>query len=557
MVDDEANHAFTALPQPYAIRFPTDPPPAEVPSAAGECCEVRLAGRWERIRFDDYDRIFSLPGLYEQLFHDVLRCTSPRQATRLFDSVLQEQNLPATHLSLLDLNAGNGAVAEEMRRLGVGSVVGVDRVRAARDAADRDRWGMYDDYLTTDLSAPSPEEARRLIAHDPDVLTVVSTFGFDDVPPTTFATAFNAIRTPGWVVLNLRDAFLNKPGMGRGLERLFRDLTDRRLVRIEASKRYVHRLDANGRKVECVAIVARKLGDVPADLVVDAPPSARSDRGASFEARPVAIELRDVVKRHPGRDSPAVVDLSLRVIEGELLAVVGESGAGKTTALKLINRLLEPTSGTVHLGNTCGGGPHRQSAVQARRRIGYVCQGLGLFPHMTVAENVGATPLLLGWPRPQIAARVDELLTLVGLPPAEFRLRRPGELSGGQQQRVAFARALAARPGVLLLDEPFGALDPVSRDALRREFVVLHRQLGLTTVMVTHDMAEALLLADRVAVMRQGRLVQIGTPNELMTQPADAYVTALVTTPLRQAERLERLSEASAVDEVTIDGVNT
>jgi osmoprotectant transport system ATP-binding protein len=258
------------------------------------------------------------------------------------------------------------------------------------------------------------------------------------------------------------------------------------------------------------------------------------------------------VKHHPDRATPAVQGINLRVGEGELLVVVGESGAGKTTLLKLVNRLLEPTSGSVRLNDT---DVSTDDAVGVRRRTGYVCQGGGLFPHMTVAENIATTPSLLGWKSREIAERVDELLNLVGLPPTEYRLRRPSELSGGQQQRVAFARALAARPCVLLLDEPFNGLDPVTRDALQREFAVLHRQLRLTTVMVTHDMAEALLIADRIAVMRDGRLVQVGTPHELLTEPAHDYVTALIATPLRQAERLERLSVVPDVDD-TVDKVN-
>jgi osmoprotectant transport system ATP-binding protein len=183
-----------------------------------------------------------------------------------------------------------------------------------------------------------------------------------------------------------------------------------------------------------------------------------------------------------------------------------------------------------------------QDPVQLRRSIGYVFQGVGLFPHLSIAENIAVVPRLLGWPGAEIDRRVDELLDLIHLPPVEYRLREPRQLSGGQQQRVGFARALAARPRVMLLDEPFGALDPVIRDELREEFTQVRRQLGLTAVLVTHDMTEALLAADRIAVMNAGRLVQIGTPRELLHSPADDFVAALMATPQKQARQLEALS---------------
>ena len=179
--------------------------------------------------------------------------------------------------------------------------------------------------------------------------------------------------------------------------------------------------------------------------------------------------------------------------------------------------------------------------VQLRRSIGYVFQGSGLFPHMTVAQNIAVVPKLLKWPKERIRERVDELLDLVKLPAGQYRERMPRELSGGQQQRVGFARALAVGPQVMLLDEPFGALDPVTRDELRAEFVSLRRQLGLTAVMVTHDMMEALLSADLIAVMNAGRLLQLGTPHELMANPADSYVAALMASPRHQTELLEAL----------------
>jgi osmoprotectant transport system ATP-binding protein len=180
--------------------------------------------------------------------------------------------------------------------------------------------------------------------------------------------------------------------------------------------------------------------------------------------------------------------------------------------------------------------------VQLRRGIGYVIQGSGLFPHMTVADNIAVVPRLLGWSAERTRKRVDELLELVKLPPAEYRSRLPRQLSGGQQQRVGFARALAAGSQVMLLDEPFGALDPITRDELRNEFLQIRRRLGLTGVMVTHDMTEALLSADLIAVMNGGRLLQLGPPHELFTHPGDDFVAALMSSPKRQADQLEALA---------------
>ncbi|MCY4121525.1 MAG: ATP-binding cassette domain-containing protein, partial [Acidobacteria bacterium] len=181
---------------------------------------------------------------------------------------------------------------------------------------------------------------------------------------------------------------------------------------------------------------------------------------------------------------------------------------------------------------------------ELRRRIGYVFQRIGLFPHMTVGENVAVTPVLLDWPPERIATRVDELLDLVELDPA-LRNRRPSELSGGQQQRIGVARALAAEPRVMLLDEPFGALDPVTRERLQQSFLRIRRALALTTVFVTHDMTEALTLADRIAVLHEGRLLQLGTPRELLTRPADDYVDRLMSTPRRQAAAVDALLSAA------------
>ena len=239
-------------------------------------------------------------------------------------------------------------------------------------------------------------------------------------------------------------------------------------------------------------------------------------------------------------DVMAVVDVSLSVEPGQLLVLLGSSGSGKTTMLKMVNRLIDPTSGTVLIDGQDVGSlePH-----ELRRRIGYVFQKVGLFPHMTVAENIAITPSLLGWERPRVEERVDELLELVELDPGALRGRRPAELSGGQQQRVGVARALAAEPRLMLLDEPFGALDPLTRDRLQQSFSRIRRQLGLTAIFVTHDMVEALLLGDRIAVMQAGRLVQLGTPRELVLQPADEYVERLMDTPRRQARAVDDLLE--------------
>jgi osmoprotectant transport system ATP-binding protein len=252
------------------------------------------------------------------------------------------------------------------------------------------------------------------------------------------------------------------------------------------------------------------------------------------------IELREVTRRYA--DAPAVDRLSLRVEAGETLVLLGASGCGKTTTLKMINRLVEPSSGSVLID---GVDAASLAPYALRRRIGYAFQAVGLFPHMSVAENVGVTPRLLGWPAPRIRERVDALLRRVELPPDEYRRRMPNELSGGQQQRVGIARALAAEPELLLLDEPFGALDPLTRDRLQRWFQDLRAELGLTTVFVTHDMVEALLLGDRVAVLREGRLIQVGTPRQLLREPADDQVAELLSSPRRQTQVLEGLLHGS------------
>ena len=248
------------------------------------------------------------------------------------------------------------------------------------------------------------------------------------------------------------------------------------------------------------------------------------------------IELQHLTKRYGNQ--VAVRDLSLTVDEGELLVLLGGSGSGKTTTLKMINRLIEPSAGSVLVDgrDVAELAPH-----DLRRRIGYAFQQVGLFPHMTVAENIGVTPALLGWTEDKLRRRVDELLALVELDPDETRDRRPDQLSGGQQQRVGVARALAAKPRLMLLDEPFGALDPLTRHRLQESFVRIRRELGLTAVFVTHDMVEALVLGDRIAVLQAGRLVQVGTPRTLMREPANDYVRQLLDTPRREAQLVESL----------------
>ena len=254
------------------------------------------------------------------------------------------------------------------------------------------------------------------------------------------------------------------------------------------------------------------------------------------------IQADGLTKRYG--ETVVVDDFSLNVRAGELVVLLGGSGSGKTTTLKMINRLIEPTAGAVRLDgvDTAGLAPH-----ELRRRIGYVFQQIGLFPHMTVGENVAVTPALLDWPPERIATRVAELLELVELDPA-LRDRRPGELSGGQQQRVGVARALAAEPRIMLLDEPFGALDPVTRERLQQSFLHIREKLALTTVFVTHDMTEALTLADRIGVMHDGRLLQLGTPHDLLTRPADDYVDRLMSTPRRQAAVIDALIDETPGD---------
>ncbi len=251
------------------------------------------------------------------------------------------------------------------------------------------------------------------------------------------------------------------------------------------------------------------------------------------------VEFLDVSFSHPSASSPVISHLSFTVRQGETLVLLGESGCGKTTTLKLINRLLLPSSGEVRVeGKTTT----EWDAIRLRRRTGYVIQEGGLFPHFTVERNVGLVPALEHWDETKIKHRVDELLSIVGLEPNDFAQRYPGELSGGQRQRVGVARALAAEPPLLLLDEPFGALDPLTRASLQRQFAELTRRLNKTAVFVTHDVREALLLGSRIGLMHQGQLLLLETPENFLKskdKQALAYIETL-TLPASNASPVER-----------------
>ncbi len=237
------------------------------------------------------------------------------------------------------------------------------------------------------------------------------------------------------------------------------------------------------------------------------------------------LEFRDVTKRYPGSDAPAVDGLTLEVPAGEICVLVGPSGCGKTTAMRMVNRMIDMTSGDILLG---GRSVRDRKPDELRRNIGYVIQQIGLFPHRTIAENIATVPLLVGWDKRRIAARVDELLELVGLP-VEMGKRYPSQLSGGQRQRVGVARALAVDPPVMLMDEPFGAIDPINRERLQNEFLRLQAELRKTIVFVTHDIDEAIKMGDRIAIMQVGgTLAQYAPPAELLMSPASPFVEDFV-----------------------------
>jgi osmoprotectant transport system ATP-binding protein len=237
------------------------------------------------------------------------------------------------------------------------------------------------------------------------------------------------------------------------------------------------------------------------------------------------IRLENVSKTFPGAARPAVDRLDLEVPNGTTCVLIGPSGCGKTTTMRIVNRLIEPTSGRIIVE---GQDVTRADPVELRRRIGYVIQQVGLFPHMTIAENVATVPQLLGWPADRTAKRVAEMLSLVGLEPGQFLDRHPRHLSGGQRQRVGVARALAADPPVLLMDEPFGAVDPIVRAGLQAELLAILRRLAKTVIFVTHDIDEAVRMGDLIAIMKDGKLVQCASPERLLSQPADAFVADFV-----------------------------
>ncbi|MCJ2082717.1 ABC transporter ATP-binding protein [Methylobacterium sp. J-090] len=250
------------------------------------------------------------------------------------------------------------------------------------------------------------------------------------------------------------------------------------------------------------------------------------------------IRFAGVSKRFPGAPRPAVEAIDLAIREGETCALIGPSGCGKSTTLRMVNRLVDPDAGTIHLADA---DVARIDPIHLRRRIGYVLQGVGLFPHRSVARNIATVPELLGWPKARISDRVDAMLDLVGLDPAEYRERRPDALSGGQRQRVGVARALAADPPVLLMDEPFGAVDPVARARLQVEIGAILKRLGKTVILVTHDLDEAVRMGDRIVLMRAGRIVQADTPDHLLARPADAFVADFIG-PDRALRRLAGLT---------------
>ena len=237
------------------------------------------------------------------------------------------------------------------------------------------------------------------------------------------------------------------------------------------------------------------------------------------------IRFEKVIKQFANAQKASVYEVSFQIDEGSFVVLLGPSGCGKTTLLKMINRLVEPTSGAIYLGDK---NILDMDATELRRQIGYVIQQIGLFPHMTVAQNIAIVPELLKWPKDKIRERVDELLTLVELPPEEYRDRYPSQMSGGQRQRVGVARALAGDPGVILMDEPFGAIDAITRTGLQDEMIHLQHRLKKTIVFVTHDVEEALRLADKIVIMREGEIVQYDTPFQLLSHPADQFVKDLI-----------------------------
>jgi osmoprotectant transport system ATP-binding protein len=234
----------------------------------------------------------------------------------------------------------------------------------------------------------------------------------------------------------------------------------------------------------------------------------------------IKIKLDKLTKTWPGQRQPAVDELTMEIPEGEIVVFVGPSGCGKTTTMKMVNRLIEPTSGRIYLDGEDVTGVN---ADKLRRRIGYVIQQIGLFPHQTIAQNIATVPKLLNWDKDRIAARVDELLRTVGMDPDDYRSRYPKELSGGQRQRIGVARAMSADPDVMLMDEPFGAIDPITRDRLQNEFLRLQSEIKKTIIFVTHDIDEAIKMGDRIAILKEhSRIAQFDTPEQILVNPRRA-----------------------------------
>ncbi len=248
------------------------------------------------------------------------------------------------------------------------------------------------------------------------------------------------------------------------------------------------------------------------------------DQPADPGGAAAAIEFSDVTKQYAGRSRPAVHELSLSVPAGEICVLIGPSGSGKTTAMKMVNRLVDITGGDITVG---GQSVLSLDITELRRGIGYVFQQIGLFPHMSVEDNIGTVPRLLGWPKARIRDRVGELLELVGLEQSDAK-RYPGQFSGGQRQRIGVARAMAADQPIMLMDEPFGAVDPIARDRLQNDFLRLHAEVRKTVIFVTHDIDEAIKIGNRVAILKDGELVQYGTPDEILAAPVDDFVADFV-----------------------------
>jgi len=272
-----------------------------------------------------------------------------------------------------------------------------------------------------------------------------------------------------------------------------------------------------------------------------------TDRAGDVNEGRVKIRLDKLTKHFPGQREPAVGELSMEIPEGEIVIFVGPSGCGKTTTMKLINRLIEPSSGRIFLDDE---DVTKVNPDQLRRRIGYVIQQIGLFPHMTIAENIATVPKLLGWDRDRVTKRVDELLETVGMDPDAYRSRYPKQLSGGQRQRIGVARAMSADPDVMLMDEPFGAIDPITRDRLQNEFLRLQADIKKTIVFVTHDIDEAIKMGDRIAILRnQSQIAQYDTPERILVNPADEFVADFIG----RGASLKRLS-LSRVRDIELSG---